>query len=62
MLRVKIDLGYDFTEVSYTLTEFLTPYFSSAILKKMIALRLPTFKNETVDGFFKKIIRNPICE
>ena len=25
------------------------------------ALKLPTFKNETVDGFFKKIIRNPIC-
>ena len=25
------------------------------------ALKLPTFKNETVEGFFKKITRNPVC-
>ena len=25
------------------------------------ALKLPTFKNETVAGFFKKITRNPVC-
>ena len=25
------------------------------------ALKLPIFKNETVDGCFKKIIRNPVC-
>ena len=25
------------------------------------ALKLPTFKNETVESFFKKITRNPVC-
>ena len=25
------------------------------------ALKLPIFKNESVEGFFKKIIRNPVC-